>query len=292
LTREHLGTEMCWAVGDDVCNHASSAAVSNMRALQETESEHAHGVRRDAPTYTRARNAAAARRSARHVTYRLETGSRASKNSREGKAPPDAAGGVPKVVPPNAPKACPKGRGALEGAPNNPAEVAGVVPPNAAAPKACPKGCGALEGAPNNPWAGEDAVAAGAPPQPPVACPKGRGELWAGEPNEATCTAAGVWLGRVKPGAAGWPNKEVGAGCGLPPNILLPAELLEAAGAPKPTVPTKPKPDPDAAAAGALPQPELLCCPHMAKRCVLSSGCCACAGGHFHSLQPSFARRA
>ena len=212
MTREHLGTEMCWAVGDDVCNHASSAAVSNMRALQETESEHAHGVRRDAPTYTRARNAAAARRSARHVTYKLETGSRASKNSREGKAPPDAAGGVPKVVPPNAPKACPKGRGALEGAPNNPAEVAGVVPPNAAAPKACPKGCGALEGAPNNPAEETggavtapkpDPVAAGAPPQPPVACPKGRGELWAGEPNEATCTAAGVWLGKVKPGAAG-----------------------------------------------------------------------------------------
>lgn len=181
MTREHLGTEMCWAVGDDVCNHASSAAVSNMRALQETESEHAHGVRRDAPTYTRARNAAAARRSARHVTYKLETGSRASKNSREGKAPPDAAGGVPKVVPPNAPKACPKGRGALEGAPNNPAEETGGA---VTAPK-------------------PDPVAAGAPPQPPVACPKGRGELWAGEPNEATCTAAGVWLGKVKPGAAG-----------------------------------------------------------------------------------------
>ena len=148
MTREHLGTEMCWAVGDDVCNHASSAAVSNMRALQETETEHAHGVRRHAPTYTRARNAAAARRSARQVTYKLETESRASKNSREGKAPPDAAGGVPKVV-----------------------------PPDAAAPKACPKGCGALEGAPNNPWAGE--------------------------PNEATCTTAGVWLGKVKPGAAG-----------------------------------------------------------------------------------------
>ena len=38
--------------------------------------------------------------------------------------------------------------------PNNPAEATCVVPPNDAAPKACPKGRGALQGAPKNPAEG------------------------------------------------------------------------------------------------------------------------------------------
>jgi len=97
---------------------------------------------------------------------------------------------------------------------------------------------------------------------------------WVGEPNEGNCTAAGVELRKAKPGAACWPNKEV--------NILLPAALLEAAGALKPTVPPKTKPDP--VAAGVPPQPVPFCWFHMVKRRVQSSDCCACARVHPHSF--------